>query len=99
MVSLIGNPTRGTASVWLALCTRCGQKRERYAAQSRDISIAVIATTGGLRPFIFKPATIEALAKLVQVVDQHRFGAVMLVVLVVLMVAAGSLIAIPYLQR
>lgn len=40
-------------------------------------------------PFIFTPATIEALAKLVQVLDQHRFGAVMLVLM---MAAAGGLI-------
>lgn len=46
-------------------------------------------------PFILTPATIEALAKLVQVLDQHRFGAVMLVVM---MVAAGALMAIPYLR-
>jgi hypothetical protein len=45
--------------------------------------------------FIFNPATIEALARLVQVLDQHRFGAVMLVVM---MVAAGALMAIPYLR-
>ena len=45
--------------------------------------------------FIFNPATIEALARLVQVLDQHRFGAVMLVVT---MVAAGALMAIPYLR-
>lgn len=36
--------------------------------------------------FIFNPATIEALVRLVQVLDQHRFGAVMLV----LMIAAAS---------
>jgi len=32
---------------------------------------------------IFNPATIEALARLVQVLDKHRFGAVMLVVVMV----------------
>lgn len=46
-------------------------------------------------PFKFNPATINALARLVQVLDQHRFGAVMLVVI---MVAAGALMAVPYLQ-
>lgn len=45
--------------------------------------------------FHFTPATIIALAKLVQVLDQHRFGAVMLVVV---MVAAGGLMTIPHLQ-
>lgn len=47
-------------------------------------------------PFKFNPATIDALARLAQVLDQHRFGAVMLVVV---MIAAGGLIAIPYLRR
>lgn len=47
-------------------------------------------------PFKFNPATIRALAKLVQVLDQHRFGAVMLILV---MVAAGGLMAIPYLQQ
>ncbi len=46
-------------------------------------------------PFNFNPATIRALAKLVQVLDQHRFGAVMLILV---MVAAGALMAVPYLQ-
>lgn len=46
-------------------------------------------------PFNFDPATIRALAKLVQVLDQHRFGAVMLVLV---MATAGGLMAIPYLQ-
>ena len=45
-------------------------------------------------PFKFKPATINALAKLAQVLDQHRFGAVMLILV---MVAAGGLMARPYL--
>jgi hypothetical protein len=45
--------------------------------------------------FIFNPATIEALARLVRVLDKHRFGAVMLVVV---MVAAGALMAVPYIQ-
>lgn len=46
-------------------------------------------------PFKFNPATIDALARLVQVLDQHPFGAVMLVVV---MVVAGALMAVPYLQ-
>ena len=45
--------------------------------------------------FIFNPATIEALTRLVQVLDKHRFGAVMLVVV---MVTACTLMAIPYLR-
>jgi len=40
------------------------------------------------------PATINALAKLAQVLDQHRFGAVMLFLV---MVAAAALMTIPYL--
>lgn len=47
-------------------------------------------------PFHFTLATISALAKLVQVLDQHRFGAVMLVLI---MVAAGGLMTIPHLQH
>ena len=39
-------------------------------------------------PFKFNPATIRALAQLVQVLDKHRFGAIMLVVV---MIAAGAL--------
>lgn len=46
-------------------------------------------------PFIFNPATINALAKLVQVLDKHRFGAVMLILT---MAAAAALMAVPYLQ-
>lgn len=46
-------------------------------------------------PFKFDPATINALARLARVLDQHRFGAVMLVLV---MVAAGALMAVPYLQ-
>lgn len=46
-------------------------------------------------PFKFNPATIDALARLVQVLDQHRFGAVMLILL---MATAAGLMAIPYLQ-
>jgi hypothetical protein len=44
-------------------------------------------------PLKFAPATIKALATLVQVLDNHRFGAVMLVLV---MVAAGALMSIPY---
>jgi|GEM_PF-3444375 len=44
-------------------------------------------------PFKFNPATIRALAKLVQVLDQHRFGAFMIIPV---MVAAGALMAMPY---
>lgn len=40
-------------------------------------------------------AIIRELAKFVKVLDQHRFGAVMLVVV---MVVSGTLIAITYLQ-
>jgi hypothetical protein len=40
------------------------------------------------------PATIKALAKLVQVLDRHRFGAVMLILV---MVTAGAMLAVPYL--
>lgn len=46
-------------------------------------------------PFKLNPATIDALARFTQVLDQHRFGAVMLVLV---MVAAGALMAVPYLQ-
>ena len=45
-------------------------------------------------PFTLTPATIEALAKLVQVLDQHRFGAIMLLIM---MIAAGALMVAPYL--
>jgi len=41
------------------------------------------------------PATIKALAKLVQALDQHRFGAVMLILV---MIIAGGLMAIPQLR-
>lgn len=44
--------------------------------------------------FKFNPATIRALAKLVQVLDQHRFGAVMIIPV---LVAIGALMAVPYL--
>lgn len=40
--------------------------------------------------FIFNPATIEALATIVQVLDQHPFGAI---VLVLLTIATGGLVA------
>jgi hypothetical protein len=43
----------------------------------------------------FNPTTIRALAKFVQVLDQHRFGTVMLILV---MATAGGLMAIPYLQ-
>jgi hypothetical protein len=39
-------------------------------------------------PFKFNPATIRALAQLVQGLDKHRFGAIMLVVV---MIAASAL--------
>jgi len=42
----------------------------------------------------FTPATIKALATLVQVLDKHPFGAVMLILI---FVAAGVLMAVPYL--
>jgi hypothetical protein len=42
----------------------------------------------------FTPATITALATLVQVLDQHRFGAVMLILI---FLVAGALMAVPYL--
>jgi hypothetical protein len=45
--------------------------------------------------FKFNLATIRALAQLVQVLDKHRLGAIMLVVV---MVAAGALMAVPYIQ-
>ena len=44
--------------------------------------------------FNFNPATIKALARLAQVLDQHRFGAVMLILI---MVAAGALMMVPIL--
>jgi hypothetical protein len=42
-------------------------------------------------PFNFNPATIRALAKLVQVLDQHRFGAIMLVILAALSIGAAAI--------
>lgn len=45
--------------------------------------------------FSLNPATIQALAKLVQVLDQHRFGAVMLILV---MIVGGALMAVPYLS-
>lgn len=47
-------------------------------------------------PFDFNiiPATFNALAKLVQVLDQHRFGAV---ILILVMTIAGASMAVPYL--
>lgn len=39
-------------------------------------------------------AIIKALAQLVPVLDKHRFGAVMLILVIV---AAGALMAVPYL--
>ena len=46
-------------------------------------------------PFDFSiiPATIKALARLVQVLDQHRFGAFMLILV---MVTAGALMMVPH---
>ena len=44
--------------------------------------------------FDLTPATIKALATLVQVLDKHPFGAVMLVLI---FVVAGVLMAVPYL--
>jgi len=48
-------------------------------------------------PFNFNiiPATIKALTRFVQVLDQHPRGAVLLILV---MVTAGGLMAIPYLQ-
>lgn len=45
-------------------------------------------------PLKFTPATIKELATLVQVLDKHPFGAIMLVLI---FVAAGILLATPYL--
>jgi hypothetical protein len=45
-------------------------------------------------PIKFTPATINALTKFVLVLDQYRFGAIMLILV---MVAAGALMALPYL--
>ncbi len=45
-------------------------------------------------PLKFIPATIKALATLVQVLDKHPFGAIMLVLI---FIAAGILMAVPYL--
>jgi len=45
-------------------------------------------------PFKFNPATIRALAKLVQVLDQHRFGAFMIILLIL---ASGVAAALPHL--
>jgi hypothetical protein len=39
------------------------------------------STTGTRIPLKITPATIKALATLVQVLDQHRFGAVMLILI------------------
>jgi hypothetical protein len=52
------------------------------------------STTGTRMPFKFTPATIKALATLVQVLDQHRFGAVMLILV---MITAGALMVVPQL--
>jgi hypothetical protein len=46
-------------------------------------------------PIKFNIATINALARFVQVLDQYRFGAVMLILV---MVTAGALMAVPYLS-
>jgi len=45
-------------------------------------------------PFNFNPATLDALARLARVLDQHRFGAVMLILV---MVTAGALMVVPQL--
>lgn len=49
-------------------------------------------------PFSLTPATINALAKLVRVFDQHRFGSVILIVFTILIVA-GGLMAMLHLQQ
>jgi hypothetical protein len=46
-------------------------------------------------PIKFTPATINALIRFVQTLDRHRFGAVMLILV---MVTAGALLAVPYLS-
>lgn len=45
-------------------------------------------------PIKFNTATINALDRLVRTLDQHRFGALMLILI---MVTAGALMAVPYL--
>lgn len=45
-------------------------------------------------PFNFNPATLNALARLVQVFDRHRFGAIMLIVFTTLLVIACGLAAV-----
>ncbi len=52
-----------------------------------------ISTTVNLVSFNFTLATIRALAKLVQVLGQHRFCAV---ILILLMVTTGALMAVSY---
>lgn len=45
-------------------------------------------------PIKFTPDTINALIRFVRALDQYRFGAVMLILV---MVTAGALLAVPYL--
>lgn len=52
------------------------------------------STTGICMPLKFTPVTIKALAMLVQVLDKHPFGAFMLILI---FVAAGGLMVVPYL--
>ena len=43
-------------------------------------------------PLKFTPATIKALATLVQVLDKHPFGAIMLILVIL---ASGAAVALP----